>query len=80
MVASTPKRNDLGNDRANLDNPAGRKAGPGEWAASRMVRRLAAPPAAIYNWLAGPPATGRERSRAQLADARNAHGKGTLVV
>ena len=50
------------------------------WAAHRIVRRLATPPAAIYNWLAGPPVTGQERSRAQLAEVRNSQGRGTLVV
>ena len=67
-------------ERTSLESQGGKNGGSSQWAASRMVRRLTAPPAAIYNWLAGPPVTGQERSRAQLADVRNAPSRGTLVV
>ena len=52
----------------------------GKWAASRMVRRAVSSPVSLYLWLSGPPATSRDRMQAELADARNAPYRRTLVV
>ena len=76
MVASTSKTY----DKANPAVEARPKGGSEKWAVNRIVRRGASPPAAIYNWLAGPPLTGLERSRARLADVRNSQGRSPLVV
>ena len=46
----------------------------------RVVRRLASSPVAFYNWLSGPPLTELDRSRANLAYAEGAQGRGALIV
>ena len=46
-------------------------------AATRIVRKLADSPASLYAWLSGPPTTGLERKRAQLADIVNSRGSGS---
>ena len=49
-------------------------------AASRVVRGLVSSPLSLYLWLSGPPLTSKERTRAELADARNALYRRGLVV
>ena len=51
-----------------------------EWAASRMVRRVVSSPVSLYLWLSGPATTSRERTQAELADARNSFYRRNMVV
>ena len=76
MTASTPKTTDT----ASLARDGRPKAPTDSWATSRIVRRIATPPAAIYNWLSGPATTQQERSRAELAEVKNSlYRKGPIV-